>query len=406
MSKVVVLGGGAAGFFAAIHAAEQGGEVTILEKSSKLLSKVKVSGGGRCNVTNVIGEPPLLVLNYPRGSKELLGPFTRFGSVETREWFEMRGVQLKAEPDGRVFPVSDNSQSIIDCLMQSAAGVGVKILLNTRIDTVTPLISGFELSDGNSVWHTDSVIIASGGHSNQESYNWLSKLGHHIIKPVPSLFTFNIPESRFKDLMGLSVEWVRIKLEGTRLFSEGPLLFTHWGLSGPAVLRLSAFTARELSELNYDFQISVNFFPHRNEEEFRHELAIHASENKLKKIYNSKYGDIPTRLWERLAEMSGITSAMNWSDAGKNKINTMIKHLSELTFHVSGKTTFKEEFVTCGGVDLRDVNMQTMESKKVPGIYFAGEVLNIDGITGGFNFQAAWTTGFIAGISAAQKKSR
>ena len=403
MNKVIVLGGGAAGFFAAIHAAMHGAEVTILEKSAKLLSKVKVSGGGRCNVTNVITDPALLVLNYPRGQKELRGPFTRFSSFHTREWFENRGVRLKVEADGRVFPVSDNSQSIVDCLMAAALDHRVEIILNAGVDEIIPSPNGFILKGENREWSADSVIIATGGRQSQQAYHWLASLGHHIIEPVPSLFTFNIPGSQFTDLMGLSVDHVRIKLSGTRLESEGPLLFTHWGLSGPAVLKLSAFAARELFERKYDFQIAVNIFPDMNEETLREKLFVHAGENRLKRIRNSKFGDLPVRLWERMVELAGITDHMNWADAGKTHINKLISNFSALVFHVSGKTTFKEEFVTCGGVDLRDLNMQTMESKKVPGIYFAGEVLNIDGITGGFNFQAAWTTGYIAGLSAAKK---
>ena len=403
MTRVIVLGGGAAGFFAAIHAAEQGAEVTLLEKTSKLLSKVKVSGGGRCNVTNIVSEPSLLVLNYPRGSRELLGPFTRFGTVQAREWFEQRGVPLKAEPDGRVFPLSDNSQSIVDCLLQAAHTSGVRVELNTRIDSIKSVDEGFELTGEKRRLYADAVIIATGGHSDIRSYEWLQKFGHNIIGPVPSLFTFNIPDSRFTDLMGLSVERARIKIDGSKFESEGPLLFTHWGLSGPAVLKLSAFAARELHERKYQFQITVSFFPDLNEEQLRNRLSVHASENKLKKIRNSKFGDMPVRLWERLAELSGITDQMNWADAGKQTFHKLVSNVSSLPFQVSGKTTFKEEFVTAGGIDLREVNMQTMESKKVPGMYFAGEVLNVDGVTGGFNFQAAWTTGFLSGTAAAKK---
>lgn len=406
MVKITVLGGGAAGFFAAIQAAEQGAEVTILEKSNKILSKVRVSGGGRCNVTNVVSDPALLVLNYPRGQRELRGPFSRFSSNHTREWFESRGVKLKTEPDGRVFPVSDSSQSIIDCLLNAADEHRVRVVPNAAVSEIVRTQNGFLLKGDPSEWLADSVIIATGGSQSPKAYDWIASLGHRIIEPVPSLFTFNVPKSEFTDMMGVSADRVRIKLAGTKFESEGPLLFTHWGLSGPAVLKLSAFAARELHERVYNFQVTVNFFPDLNEDTLRGKLSVHASDNKLKKIRNSKFGEMPVRLWERLAELSGVSDKINWADAGKTVINKLISNLSSLSFQVSGKTTFKEEFVTCGGVDLRDVNMQTMESKKVPGMYFAGEVLDIDGITGGFNFQAAWTTGFIAGTSSAQKKSR
>jgi len=399
--KITVIGGGAAGFFAAIHAAEAGAEVTLLEKSGKLLTKVKVSGGGRCNVTNSVTDPSLLVLNYPRGGRELRGPFSRFGTSETRLWFESKGIQLKSEEDGRVFPTSDSSQTIIDCLMSEAANRSVKICLNTVVKKITKLHDLFIIETDNDKIECERVIIATGGNPSMRAYDWLTMMQHTIKAPVPSLFTFNIPDNPFKDLMGLSVNSAAVKISGTRFSYDGPLLFTHWGLSGPVVLKLSSFAARFLNEKNYLFDVTVNFLPQWNEEELRFQLAEYIQLNRLKKVRNSRFGMLPSRLWERLCEHAGIDELMKWADAGKVTVNKLVYHLNSTTFHVNGKTTFREEFVTCGGVDLKQINMKTMESKIMPGLFFAGEVLDIDGITGGFNFQAAWTTGFIAGTSAA-----
>jgi predicted Rossmann fold flavoprotein len=398
--KIIVIGGGAAGYFAAIHAAESGGEVILLEKSNKVLSKVKVSGGGRCNVTNVCEEPAILIQNYPRGSKELRGPFSRFHTTHTKNWFELRGVQLKTEIDGRVFPVTNSSQTIIDCLEAEARKNGVQIRLQTSVKKLNSNSRNFEIETESGILAADKIIVATGGSPSLESYKWLSNLGHTIIPPVPSLFTFNIPDKIFTELMGVSVARMRLKISGTNFIQEGPLLFTHWGISGPAVLKLSAWAAQWLYENQYHFKINLNFIPDLNEAEVKTILLTHILKNKLKQVATDKLFDLPLRLWEKLCLLAGVTSNQKWNEIGKSVINKLVNNLTALEIDVKGKTTFKEEFVTCGGVDLSEIYMKTMESKKVPGLYFAGEVLNIDGVTGGFNFQAAWTTGFIAGTSA------
>ena len=398
--KIAIIGAGAAGYFAAIHAAKKGFDTWIFEKGNKTLSKVKVSGGGRCNVTNVISEPGLLVRNYPRGNKELRGPFTKFNSTDTVNWFQERGVVLKAEPDGRMFPVTDSSQTIIDCLTNETLKLGVKIKLNCSVMKIVKVDSLFELTfNNNETAQFNSVIVATGGNPSLNSYQWLQQLGHTIIPPVPSLFTFNIPDSPFKEIMGVSVQEVLVKIQGTKFEQEGPLLFTHWGLSGPAVLKLSAWGARWLNERKYDFNVSVNFIPSLSEAEVQNILSDISRAHPSKKIHNTPGFNLPSRLWLILCSNSEIDDERKWSEIGKAKFQKLIHSLMQFNVHVKGKTTFKEEFVTCGGVALNEVNMQTMESKIVKGLYFAGEILDIDGITGGFNFQAAWTTGFIAGNS-------
>ncbi len=398
--KLAVIGGGAAGFFAAIQAAQRGVDTCIYEKSGKVLSKVKVSGGGRCNVTNVISEPALLVGNYPRGGKELRGPFTKFNSSHTRDWFEIRGVKLKAESDGRIFPVSDSSQTIIDCLLKEAEEQKINIHLNTIVSGIQKKENHFEVSLQNGkVVMFDKIIVASGGSNSLKSYQWLIDQGHTIVPPVPSLFTFNIPDNPFKEIMGVAIQEARIKLIGSKLSQEGPLLFTHWGISGPAVLKLSAWASRWLFEADYNFVVSINFAPSFNEEQIFDSLLLTSSEQSLKKVRNSPCFKLPSRLWEILCSLSSIDEDKKWAETSKSSLRKLSQQIVATELNAKGKTTFKEEFVTCGGVDLRDVNMQTMESKIVSGQFFAGEVLNIDGITGGFNFQAAWTSGFIAGSS-------
>lgn len=399
--KIVVVGGGAAGFFAAIHAAGPGNEVIILEKSAKLLAKVKVSGGGRCNVTNGHEDVSSLHSFYPRGNRELRGPFSRFSNKDTMEWFTSRGVQLKTEPDGRVFPVSDDSQTIIDCLVREAAAVNVVVKTQTAVSAVTPIHGRFmiQLNPGEPVV-ADKIIIATGGNPHSHSYNWLSLLGHTVIPPVPSLFTFNIPGSPFISLMGVSVDPVTICLPGIRIMQSGPLLFTHWGLSGPAVLKLSAWAAREIANRNYELQVEINFLLSLNSETCASELRDFVPANAVRTVQVSPYGNLPARLWIRLCELAGIGTDKKWGDLSKAAIVNLCAWLTNCRLEMKGKTTFREEFVTCGGVSLKDVNMKTMESKRVPGLFFAGEVLDIDGVTGGFNFQAAWTTGYIAGKSA------
>jgi len=396
-----VIGGGAAGFFAAIHAARNGAEVLLIEKSNKVLGKVKVSGGGRCNVTNIVSEPTVLVKNYPRGSKELLSPFTRFNSTDTCNWFEKRGVSIKAEADGRMFPVTDTSQTIINCLMDEAVNSGVKIKYQTDVQKIKFRNGAFELLlPEDKQLKADRLIIATGGSPYLKNYQWLEELGHTIIPPVPSLFTFNIPQNAFQDLMGLSVEQTEIKIANSLFKQTGPLLFTHWGLSGPAVLKLSAWAARLLFDQQYNFTVRINFFPEMNEQQLVESIQVESKKFPGKRVVGQGFKKIPSRLWERLCLQAGISEIHKWNETGKKSMNRLTQLLTGLEMKVSGKTTFKEEFVTCGGVNLKEVNMKTMESKIVPGIYFAGEVLDIDGVTGGFNFQAAWTTGFIAGNAA------
>ena len=404
--KIVIIGGGAAGFFAAIHAAGAGNQVVLLEKSNKVLAKVKVSGGGRCNVTNSCPEPSSLIKNYPRGSKELLGPFTVFGPVQTIDWFENIGVTLKTEPDGRMFPETDSSQTIIDCLVKKASGAGVELKQQVSIQKIERSDIAFKLvlADGGSIT-ADKIIIASGGGPKMKSYEWLQELGHTIIPPVPSLFTFNIPNNSFQDLMGLSIADVIIKIAGTSYQQQGPMLFTHWGLSGPAVLKLSAWAARWMADQHYQFIAMINFFPEFKEQQLRDALQNEIKLHPLKKAAGQGFKIFPSRLWARFCSLAGIGKNQKWNETSKKSINKLVQLMTCLELHVKGKTTFKEEFVTCGGVSLKDVNMKTMESKKVPGLYFAGEVLDIDGVTGGFNFQAAWTTGYISGTSASGKKN-
>ncbi|MBL0341964.1 MAG: NAD(P)/FAD-dependent oxidoreductase [Bacteroidetes bacterium] len=399
--KLAVIGGGAAGFFAAIHGAQRGLETVILEKSNKILAKVKVSGGGRCNVTNVVTDPTLLVKNYPRGHRgELRGPFTKFSTIDTVNWFELKGVKIKAEADGRMFPVTDSSQTIIDCLVAESKMNNIKIHTGSTVTKIERSENGFLLElDSTLSLYFDYVIVATGGSPNLSSYSWLVNLGHTIIPPVPSLFTFNIPDSPFIKIMGVSVQDVKIKILNSAFEENGPLLFTHWGISGPAVLKLSAWGARWLAENGYNFSISINFIPPFNEEQVYEKLMEHSFQNKLKKVCNTSQFNIPSRLWELLCKRTSIDEHKRWSETSKASLRKLSQQLVACQLNVKGKTTFKEEFVTCGGVDLKEVNMKTMESKLIPGLYFAGEILNIDGVTGGFNFQAAWTTGFIAGSS-------
>ena len=398
--EVAVLGGGAAGFFAAVSCKQHhpDAKVVLYEKTEKLLAKVKVSGGGRCNVTHACFTVSQLVKNYPRGEKFLRKSFESFNTVDTVKWFESRGVKLKAEEDGRMFPVTDNSQSIIDCLVAEAEKSGVWVKTGAHITALEKSGKGFSLkfTDDNTK-NVDRIIIATGGSPKAEGFVWLQKLGHHIESPVPSLFTFNIPNNDITSLMGVAVENAAVWIEKTKLKQQGPVLITHWGLSGPAVLKLSSFGARVLSELNYNFKAHVNWLGELNEEEARAKIAEELQTSNLKKISNTKPFDIPNRLWLYLLDKAGIAEEIRWSELKKDNRNRLINYLTNYELEVKGKTTFKEEFVTCGGVSFSDVNPQTMQSLVCPGMYFAGEVLDIDGITGGFNFQAAWTTGFIAG---------
>ncbi|HWY37108.1 MAG TPA: NAD(P)/FAD-dependent oxidoreductase [Bacteroidia bacterium] len=396
--KVVVIGGGAAGFFSAINAAELNpkASVTILEKSNRLLQKVLVSGGGRCNVTHACFDNGLLVKSYPRGEKELRSAFSKFSTTDTVNWFKQKGVVLKTEDDGRMFPVTNSSETIAHCLLDAAKETGVEIKLQATIKEIIPAENGFILKTDKEDLLCDKLIVATGGNPKNESYNWLRKLGHTIIPPVPSLFTFNIPNDNITRLMGLSVPAAKIRVANTTLQTTGPLLITHWGLSGPAVLKASAWGARLLNEMNYDFIALVSWINGVNEDELRQELLFQKENLAPKLIANACPLDLPRRLWEFFIDKAGIKENPRWADVSKKQINLLVSVLLNDTYKVNGKTTFKEEFVTCGGVSLKEIDLATMQSKIVPNLFFAGEVLDIDGITGGFNFQSAWTTGWIA----------
>lgn len=398
--NIAIIGGGAAGFFAAITAAERlpGANVTIYERGNAVLQKVKVSGGGRCNVTHACFDARELVRFYPRGSRELLAPFLRFGPRETVQWFEQRGVRLKTESDGRMFPVSDDSQTIIDCLWNSARRAGVAVQTGVRLERLEPLDGKWRLHFTRQAPVTaDRVLVATG--SNEAVWAMLGTLGHRIVPPVASLFTFNVKDERLRDLAGISVPSARVQVEGSKLLAAGPLLVTHWGLSGPAVLRLSAWGARELHQLNYHFSIKINWLGETPETEALQVLNRQKQEQGKKQIMSHALFGLPQRLWERLCAAAGVASALRWADAGKNVLSALASQISAGVFTVRGKSTFKEEFVTAGGVDLREVNFKTFESKLLPHLYFAGEVLDIDAVTGGFNFQAAWTGGWMVGNS-------
>ncbi len=393
MKNVVIIGGGAAGFFAAINCGEKNPEykITILEKSSSLLSKVKISGGGRCNVTHACFDTRELVKFYPRGEKQLLGPFTRFNPSNTIAWFKARGVEIKRENDGRMFPATDSSQTIIDCFLSGAKRLGVKIRVQCGVDKMQWANGSWQLSTStNETMIADAVIVTTG--SSHSIWKRLEQLGHKIVPPVPSLFTFNITDNRIKGLEGLSVEKARVSLlSNHKLKTTGPLLITHWGMSGPAILRLSAWAARELSAANHKFELEVNWV-NKDFTTVKETLKQFKQNHPKKNISTSPLFEIPKRLWERLSE----NNTKNFADLSNTQIDSLARELTASRFLVTGKSTNKDEFVTSGGVDLAEVDFRTMQSKKVPDLYFAGEVLDVDAITGGFNFQAAWTTAFIA----------
>lgn len=401
MSKhLVVIGGGAAGFFCAVNAARLNPQlqVTILEKSSKLLSKVRISGGGRCNVTHACFSIPDMIKRYPRGNAFLKKAFHHFFTTDTIEWFAQRGVPLKTEEDGRMFPQSNTSQTIIDCLLREADKHRVHIRMNADVREVQnmdqPNKFRLLLSSGE-VLTADYVCIACGGFPKAAQFDWLTKMGHTIETPVPSLFTFNIPQNNITALMGISVEDAVVKIAGTKLQQNGPMLITHWGLSGPAVLKLSAWAARELADKNYHFSIHINWLPAYNENTLRDKLQQLRFDIASQKIINRNPFALPARLWEYFLNECGISNQLRWADLPAKEQNKLIKVLCGQELEVKGKTTFKEEFVTAGGIRLNEIDVNTLQSKIVPGLYFAGEILNIDGVTGGFNFQNAWTTGWI-----------
>lgn len=402
---LVVVGGGAAGFFAAIAAAEANpsARVLLLEKSAQYLGKVRISGGGRCNVTHSCFDPRELVEFYPRGGQELLGPFTRFACGDTMEWFEDRGIELKVESDGRVFPVSDNSETIVHCLESMADTAGVIRETQAGLKNLVRLDSGIwhvELESGASI-DADRVLLAPG--SSKKIWDVLSGLGHRIVPPVPSLFTFNIRDPRLAELSGVSVSNVRVTVPVGGLETEGPLLITHWGLSGPAVLKMSAFGARWMADQDHRFTMYVNWLPQFEVEDLIEELNSlrkDVSHQRKRVLSNAMFG-IPLRLWRSLGAFARLPESANWSDLSKPQLRKWAEVLTESAFTVVGKSTNKDEFVTSGGISLSEVSFSTMESRIAPGLYFAGEVLDIDALTGGFNFQAAWTTGWIAGHAMA-----
>ncbi len=402
--QLVVIGGGAAGFFCAVNAARMNPElhVVIIEKTNKLLSKVKVSGGGRCNVTHACFDIAEMSKKYPRGQHFVKKAFHQFFTTHTIQWFEERGVKLKAEADGRMFPVTDSSQTVINCLQNEAGKYGVEVMMNEEVKKIyiQQSIFNIQFSSGKKLT-ADFVCIASGGYPKSYMFDWLKVLGHSIEEPVPSLFTFNLPDHPITKLMGVSVEKAKVKITGCKLEEEGPLLITHWGLSGPAILKLSAWGARALRAMSYEFRIIVNWIPGFNEqsmkEKFQQQRNSHASQKVIGKI---NFG-LPNRLWEFLAEQSCVAKEMRWADLSNAVQNKFIKNICAYECDVKGKTTFKEEFVTAGGIKLNEVDAHTMMSKKVPKLFFAGEVLDADGITGGFNFQHAWTSGWIAAKSIA-----
>lgn len=397
--NVAIIGGGAAGFFAALAVKENYPEtrVTVFEKSTKVLSKVKVSGGGRCNVTNGAESIKALATAYPRGANKLKKAFGYFSNKDTIQWFESRGVPLLTQEDNCVFPVSQDSQSIIDCFFEEAKRLAITVLKNTGITGIQPLENGqLKLSFKTNSQVFDKVIVATGGSPKLKGLDWLAKLNHNIIPPVPSLFTFNMPNEPITKLMGIVINPAQVSIQGTKLVSTGPLLITHWGMSGPAILKLSAFGARLLSEQDYTFKIQVNWVNEKNTELVKNTLTTIIHEHPQKQLSNYKPYGLTTRLWEYLLEKLTFSTALKWADLGKKRINQLVNILVNDVYQVQGKTTFKEEFVTCGGVSLDAIDFKTMQSNVVPNLYFAGEVLDIDGITGGYNFQAAWTTAFIA----------
>lgn len=407
---IIIIGGGAAGFFAAINIAEQHPElaIAILERGKEGLQKVKISGGGRCNVTHAEFIPSELIQNYPRGEKELLGPFHTFMTGDTMAWFEARGVELKIEDDGRIFPVSNSSQTIVDCFLNEAKKHKVEVLYNHSVKSIRQCHAelaeasqgenNFRIETSQGIFECNKVLIATG--SNPKIWKLLQNLGHTIVDPVPSLFTFDIKDKRIKDIPGVVAKHVGIKVVGTHLESQGPLLITHVGMSAPAILKLSAYGAVELAKRNYNFQIEINFIG-MDIESCRAQLKSSKQNLAKKTVFNSVQFDIPKRLWKSLVLASNMNNTDRWADINKQQLDALASQLTAAVFQVTGKSTFKEEFVTAGGVDLKEVNFKTFESKRIPNLYLAGEVINVDAVTGGFNFQNAWTSAYIVSKSIA-----
>jgi len=399
--KVAVIGGGAAGFFSAISVKENypNASVTIFEKTTKVLSKVKVSGGGRCNVTNGTTSIADLAKAYPRGGKKMKKALKIFNTKHTIEWFESRGVPLKIEPSNHVFPVSDDSQTVIDCFMKVCKQLKINIKTKSPIQKIIPTENGLEVEFSNEQKaHFDKIIVATGGSPKRKGLEWLEALGHKIENPVPSLFTFNMKKQPITELMGVAVKEALVTIQGTKLKMSAPLLITHWGMSGPAILKLSAFGARLLSDMNYEFKAQVNWTAIQNVNVVQEDLQNIVNNHPQKQLQNLKPYGLPERLWNYLLAKAELATDKKWSELGKKGVNKLTSILTYDVYQVRGKTTFKEEFVTCGGVSLESIDFNTMQSRVCKNLYFAGEVMDVDGITGGYNFQAAWTTGFIAGM--------
>ena len=414
---LAVIGGGAAGFFCACNVARMNPSlrVIIFEKSTKLLSKVKVSGGGRCNVTHAFTDIPAFLQNYPRGKNFLKKSFHAFSPADTIDWFSQRGVELKREKDGRIFPISNNSQTIIDCLLDEAEKYGVeilfqkqvkKIICNEEIKMTQEGIKKFTLQfENGSYFEADFLCVASGGFPKEDQFGWLEGTKHRIVPPVPSLFTFNIPGHSILKLMGISLDNVQVKIPELKQQCTGPFLITHWGFSGPAVLKLSAFAARELAALNYTYTIHINWLPEYNEPELRDAFPGIRLKNARQKIAGKNPFNLPSRLWLYFLECCDIFQHVRWSELTSKQTNKLVQTLTASVFQVNGKTTFKEEFVTSGGISLQEINAHTMESKIYSGLYFSGEIMDVDGITGGFNFQHAWTSSWCAAKSIASNST-
>ena len=397
--RLIIIGGGAAGFFCAVNAARLNPalEVMIVERTGKVLQKVKVSGGGRCNVTHACFEIEEMASRYPRGERFVRKAFYQFFTTDTIEWFQSRGVELKTEPDGRMFPKANTSQAIIDCLMQEVEKRYVRLLLNRTVERIDPLDKGFTIlfTSGEQMM-ADYVMLACGGFQKLSQFDWLSNLNLKIAEPVPSLFTFNFPKHPLNELMGVVAANALVKIAGTKLSSQGPVLITHWGLSGPGILRLSAFAARDLAVVDYHFTILVNWCTDYNEQTFVQKLQMLRSQSANQKPVNGNFTGLPSRLWEFMLQQAGIDSTKRWADLQSTMVNKLAKCICAYEMKATGKTTFKEEFVTAGGFALGEIDANSMMSKQHPGLYFGGEIMDVDGITGGYNFQHAWTSGFVA----------
>lgn len=399
MFDLIIVGGGAAGFFGAIQACEKrpGLSVVILEKTSKVLSKVKVSGGGRCNVTHACFEPKRLSQHYPRGEKPLRELFKMYQSKNVVDWFEKKGVKLKTEEDGRMFPITDDSQTIINLFLREADNHEIEVNRGKAVVEIKKQDDYFTLTCQDSTqYKAKKILLAGGGYANPQAYEWIRTTGHTIDKPIPSLFTFNDSQKEFTDLMGISVPNGFVRIVGTKFSQQGPLLITHWGLSGPAVIKLSSWAAEYLHQQHYTFTALVSWIGDVKEETLREKLVLYKTAHTKQRIVGNPMFELPQRLWSKLCTLAEIEDNKIWGDLALKNLNKLLENLMRCKFEIKGKTTFKEEFVTCGGVPLHEIDLQTMQSKLMPNLFFAGEVLNMDGETGGFNFQAAWTTAYVA----------